>query len=171
MTDNRRIAFFRVVRDAFQISGFGSSYDAWRKVEMAKVIPGCDSVSKVKSKEDYEALMLHFGILAQDEAVIKLYSDPSERRHRFVLKAIEADLEYLRGKGCDDAYMEAIYKRAVGVSFASIDDIPADQLKLVVQIADSFSRRLRRKARVTIDSLPSAHPPFCIRGVNPGSRS
>lgn len=171
MTQRQRIAFFKLVGDAFQVSGFGSDRETWRKHEMQVAIQGCDSISKVNTNLRYETLMKHFAILAQDAATIRLYADASERRYRHILHALEADLSFLRGQGCGDAYMAGIYKRAGGPDYADIHDIPEDKLALVVQIADSFVRSLRQKAKLRIRDLPSSGDPWFIRGENPGART
>jgi len=168
MTQRQRIAFFKLVGDAFQISGFGPDREAWRKQEMQVAIPGCDSISKVNTNLRYETMMKHFAILAQDAATIALYADASERRYRHILHALEADLTFLRGQGCGDAYMAGIYRKCGGPDYADINDIPEDKLGLVVQIADSFVRSLRQKAGLRIRDLPSASHPWSIRGGRPG---
>jgi hypothetical protein len=159
------MAFFKLVNAAWGVSGFGGDRDAWRKTEMAEAVPGCDSVKKVRDAETYDALMLHFAKLAQDERAVRHYAVASERRLRFILQAVEADLSFLRGRGCGDAYMEGIYRQAGGPSYNKIDDIPVEHLRLVVQIADSHVRKLRKTADVEIHQLPSAGDPWRIRGV------
>ena len=171
MTTRQRVAFFKLVGDAFQVSGFGSDREAFRKQEMQVAIPGCDSVSKINTNARYETMMRHFAILAQDAATIRLYADSSERRYRHILHAIEADLGFLRGQGCGDAYMAGIYRKSGGPDYADINDIPEDKLSLVVQIADSFVRSLRQKAKLRISDLPSSGAPWFIRGSNPGERT
>ena len=42
MTTKQRIAFFKLVSDAWGVSGFGGDKDAWRKGEMAEAVPGCE---------------------------------------------------------------------------------------------------------------------------------
>jgi len=171
MTKRQRIAFFTLVGDAFHVSGFGTDREAWRKQEMQVAIPECDSISKVNTNARYETMMMHFAQLAQDARTIRLYADASERRYRHVLQAIEADLGFLRGHGCDDAYMAGIYRKSGGPDYADINDIPEDKLSLVVQIADSFVRSLRQKAKLSIRDLPSSGAPWFIRGSNPGERT
>jgi hypothetical protein len=164
ITTKQRIAFFKLFNTACGISGFGGDKEAWRKAEMMEAA-GIASVKLVKTQEDYDALMLHFAQLAQDERAVRHYAVASERRHRFILQAVEADLSFLRGRGCGDAYMEGIYRQAGFPACRKMDDIPVEHLRLLVQIADSHVRKLRRSAGLEPRQLPSAGDPWRIRGV------
>lgn len=163
MTTLQRTAFFRLVGKAYATSGIGGR-EAWRKAEMDQAIPGCSSVSKVVSQSDYDIVMLHFAKLAEDFAAVSKYSTSVERRLRHVLSAVQADLEYLRGQGIPDAYMAGIYHQAGAPDYTTLDDIPGEHLRLIVQIADSYVRRLRKAARLRPADLPSAGYPWRIRG-------
>jgi hypothetical protein len=163
MTTMQRVAFFKLVGKAHSKSGIGDR-EVWRKAEMDQAIPGCHSVSQVLTAADYDSMMLHFAKLAEDFGAVAHYAAAAEKRMRHVLGAVAADLEHLRGVGIPDAYMEAIYRQAGGASYATLDDIPAEHLRLLVQIADSHVRRLRKAARLRPSDLPSAGYPWRIRG-------
>ena len=164
ITTKQRIAFFKLVGDAWEVSGIGIDKDGWRRNEMSEAVPGLDSFKDVASQETYEILMLHFAKLAQGTRSVGYYATSIERRYRFVLKAVEADMAFFRGKGFDDAYIEGIYHQAGFPEYQKIDDIPAEHLKLIVQIADSWVRKLRQNAKLEPYHLPSAGEPWCIRG-------
>ena len=165
MTPKQRTAFFKLVNDAWSVSGTGRDKEAWRKAEMAKAIPGLTSTKAIRNSSDFDALMLHFAILAQDADACQYYAAASERRYRHILRAVEADLAFLRGEGFSEAYMVAIYHQTGAPSYNTIDDIPAEHLHLIVQIADSYVRKLRYKTTLEPWQLPSAGEPWCIRGV------
>lgn len=164
MTKMQRVAFFRLANVAHRHAGDGTPFDAWRKHEMSAAIPGCDSVSKVGMRKEYELLMLHFAILAEDFDLVAHYAVGQESRLRWVLRAIEADLEFMARRGVDDSYMAAIYHQAGYPSYHAIDDVPSEALRLIVQIADSYVRKLRKAAGLDPADLPSAGSPWCIRG-------
>jgi hypothetical protein len=165
MTPKQRTAFFKLFNDAWAVSGTGRDKDAWRKTEMANAIPGLTSTKALRDSADFDALMLHFATLAQDADTIKYYAAAEERRHRHILRAVEADLTFFRNEGFNDAYFEAIYKQAGGATYRTLDDIPAQHLRLIVQIADSHVRKLRRAADLEPWQLPSAGEPWRIRGL------
>ena len=164
MTPKQRIAFFRLFNDAWTVSGPGGDKDAWRKAEMAVAVPGLTSTKRVDDPATFDALMLHFATLAQDADAIRYYAAAEERRYRHILRAVEADLAFLRHEGFNDAYMLGIYHQAGAPHYNTIDDIPAERLRLIVQISDSHVRKLRRAARLEPWQLPSAGEPFRIRG-------
>jgi len=164
ISDRQRIAFFKMVGAAWTVSGFGVDREAWRRKEMVEAV-GIDSFRLVKFQETYEELMLHFARLAQDMRSVSYYAEATERRLRFVMRAVEADLEFLRGHGHGDAYMVGIYRQAGFDGWRAIDDIPAEHLRLVVQIADSYVRKLRAGAGLKPRDLPSAGAPWHIRGL------
>jgi hypothetical protein len=164
MTTMQRVAFFRLVGKAYSRSGIGDR-EVWRKFEMGQAIVGCHSVSDVLCTEDYDALMLHFAKLAEDFSAVQYWAVAVERRHRHVLRAISADLDYLRARGHTDAYMAGIYHQAGHPAYTTIDDIPVEHLHIIVQIADSYARRLRKAAGLRPCDLPSAGSPWRIRGT------
>ena len=164
MTPRQRTAFFKLFNDAWTVSGFGLDREAWRKKEMAEAIPGLASTKQVTSQEAFDTLMLHFAHLAQDADAILHYAVAEERRLRHILAALSADFEFLRGQGFNDAYIAAIYHQAGAPAYNTIDDIPAGKLRLIVQIADSHIRKLRKAARLEPWQLPSAGAPWRIRG-------
>ena len=164
MTPKQRTAFFKLVNDAWTVSGTGRDKEAWRKIEMANALPGLTSTKSIRDSADFDTLMLHFAVLAQDADACADYAAAEERRHRHILRAVEADLAFFRGQGFNDAYFEAIYKQAGGATYLTLDDIPATHLRLIVQIADSHVRKLRRAAGLEPWQLPSAGAPWRIRG-------
>lgn len=163
MTTMQRVAFFKLVGQAYSKSGIGDR-EVWRKAEMDQAIPGCHSVSDVRGQEHYETIMLHFAKAAEDFAAVQYWAVAVERRHRHVLGAISADLDYLRMRGHQDAYMAGIYHQAGHPAYTTIDDIPVEHLHLIVQIADSYARKLRKAAGLRPCDLPSAGHPWRIRG-------
>lgn len=163
MTTMQRVAFFKLVGKAYARSGIGDR-DVWRKAEMDQAVPGCHSVSDVPNAETYELLMLHFAKLAEDYSAVSYWAVAVERRHRHVLRAISADLDYLRQRGHQDAYMTGIYHQAGHPDYTTIDDIPVEHLHLIVQIADSYVRKLRKASGLRPCDLPSAGSPWRIRG-------
>ena len=165
MTPKQRIAFFKLFNDAWTVSGTGSDREAWRKKEMAEAIPGLTSTKQITSVSQFDTLMLHFAQLAQDTDAILYYAGADERRYRHLLAAINADFAFFRGAGFDDAYLEAIYHQAGYPSYNKIEDIPAEHLQQIVQIADSYVRKLRHKSNLEPWQLPSAGEPWRIRGV------
>ena len=171
MTTSQRVFFFKVVNQAYKVSGDGTQCEAWRKRQMVIAIPGCDSVSRVTSQEQFETLMLHFATLSNDFELASKFSVAQETRLRFILGAVEADLTFLRERGCNDAWMTGIYHQMGHPDYNTIDDIPSDSLRLLVQIADSYVRKLRRAAGLDPSDLPSAGPPWCIRGVRAAQES
>ena len=165
MTPKQRTAFFKLFNDAWAVSGTGRDKEAWRKAEMAKAIPGLLSTKHIHDSTEFDKLMLHFAILAQDAEACQYYASAEERRYRHILRAVEADLSFFRGEGFNEAYFVAIYHQAGAPSYNTIDDIPAERLHLIVQIADSYVRKLRYKTTLEPWQLPSAGEPWCIRGV------
>jgi hypothetical protein len=165
MTPKQRTAFFKLFNDAWAVSGTGRDKDAWRKTEMANAIPGLTTTKAIRDSADFDTLMRHFAVLAQDADACAYYAAAEERRHRHILRAVEADLAFLRNEGFNEAYMVAIYHQTGAPSYNTIDDIPAKHLHLIVQIADSYVRKLRRAADLEPWQLPSAGKPWCIRGV------
>lgn len=163
MTPLQRNAFFRLVNKAWCKAGTGTDREAWRRAEMLQAT-GVDSTARIDRRARYETVMLHFAILAQDFAAVAYWSTASERRLRWVLSAIEADLSFLKSKGIGDAYMEGIYHQAGHPIYAKIADVPAEHLYLIIQIADSHVRKLRRAAHLDPADLPSAGAPWHIRG-------
>ncbi len=164
MTTAQRNAFFRLAAKAWCKAGSGPSREAWRRAEMVNAL-GVKSTSLVDRRGAYEILMLHFAALAQDFDAAAYWSTAAERRLRWVLDAIAADLAMLKDRGIGDAYMEGIYRQAGAPDYATIGDVPAEHLYLIIQIADSHVRKLRRAARLDPSDLPSAGPPWHIRGL------
>ena len=132
---------------------------------MAEAVPSYTSTKRRITVADFEKLMLHFATLAQDADAIMYYASAEERRYRHILRAVEADFAFFRNEGFDDAYLLAIYHQTGAPDYNTIEDIPAEKLRLIVQIADSYVRKLRIKAGCEIWQLPSAGEPWCIRGI------
>ena len=97
----------------------------------------CDQV------EDFDAVMGHFALLANDAYWIDRTARGAEIRMQYLIRNCTAEIAALTGQDLTSAYAEGI---AEHMHLApDPDDIPAEHLRRVFQSLDTHLRRLRRR--------------------------
>lgn len=164
LTNAQRPKFFKMVKAAYDHESPGVPFDQWRKEQM-RAAGWPDSTSQVSHVWGYEALMLHFAMLAYDVSAVGYFTACSERRLRWVLDGLATDLQYLQKSGVDESYIEGIYRQA-GLLPSEFQDAPAVRLWLCLQILDTRIRRLCERDGIALLLLPTAGKPWEFRGTH-----
>jgi len=156
---NQRPMFFTAVRAAWMehIAQHGladnlEQMDAWYRDEMAKVCHAeglgelegegrVDSIKKLDHVAGFDAVMLHFAIIAQDDRQIAWFSSAVERRFRHIIKGFLKELSALEMRQVDWAYAAQILAPA-GQLPPSLENCPVDMLRVVVQALSTHRRRI-----------------------------
>jgi hypothetical protein len=113
--------------------------DVWRKSQLAEC--GFLSLKEVDRTHGYDAVMLHFAMVANDDRAIAYFAPAVERRMRHLIGKALDKLGQLEGRSLDWTYAQAILSH-MNLPTA-IEDVPAEQLRLVLQVLDTHRRRIK----------------------------
>lgn len=78
-----------------------AAYEDWYRAELLSSEIHVNSTTKCNQTSDFDALMLHFAILLNDEHLIERYTRGGERRLGYVLQEALLDLSWLHKKHVD----------------------------------------------------------------------
>jgi hypothetical protein len=153
LTNAQRWKFFPLARAAWlnYIAGQGlldneEQYDAWYREEMASACAAEGLGENIRSVKDldpiagYDAVMLHFAIISDDDRQIDYFSRASERRYRHRIKALMSALSDLENRPVDWSYA-----RGIGAHMnlpLRLEDCPKEMLWKVIQALDTQRRRI-----------------------------
>lgn len=116
--------------------------DAWRHAEQLAAV-GKESVGKMSPIDDFDAMMLHWAVIADDEDEIKYWTTAKERRMKRRVRIAMQQLADLEQTVVTWDYVRAIeYHMNIPTDF---DDCPAELLWKVFQALDTHVRRLRAR--------------------------
>lgn len=122
--------------------------EAWRHAVTAEECGGVTSVKQL-GNGDFDAIMLRFAVEAGDTAAVVYWSPAEERRLRHLIRRKLDELDELDPtRPHDTGYILAILRRSrlrasIPPGLLALDDIPADHLRIALQIIDTHRRRLR----------------------------
>lgn len=145
---NQHARFWRLFRTAWEgyARGVGlhvgdvAASNEWRR-EQIKDATGQDSLKDVDRTHGYDALMLHFAMLAGDESAIRYFAPAVERRTRHLIHKRLAELSALEGRVLGWEYLEGL---AEGMRLPrDIEDCPAALLMKAFMALDKHVRRIR----------------------------
>lgn len=141
------------------------AFEPWVRAEFHRVLKGppegmpapygLRGWSRVK---DFDEIMEHFGVIAQDPFWMHRTSECSERRMRHQLDRFLVDLAWIEFRhSVDWNYVRSIYKQS-GLLPADIQDCPAKTLQLVLGMLDTRIRKLCKDACLRPCLLPTRRP-------------
>lgn len=138
-------------RDAAIAQGDHGAETAWRKAQQISVV-GVDSFNDLDHLADFEAMMLHWAMIAQDDREIGYWSGAVERRYRHLIGDRMAELAWV-GK-C--VYDWGTVRRILDHMHLCdrIEDCPAEHLKTVLLALDTHLRRACQERKIS---------PACLR--------
>lgn len=148
LSGNQQARFWKLFHAAWQAYARGvgvhfddhAARDDWRREQIMEAT-GEVSLTNVSRTHGYDALMLHFAMLAGDEAAIRYFAPAVERRMRHLIRQRLLDLS-------------ALEQRIVGWDYAAticehmklprdVEDCPAAMLMHVFMALDKHVRRIR----------------------------
>ncbi len=101
----------------------------------------------------YDKAMLHFAIVAGNEALIDRFSKAEENRHRYILRRFLRDLSWLEETTIPWEYVRSMH------THANLPEDPehcdANQLRKLIAMLDTHIRRRCRDLGVKPSQLPS----------------
>jgi hypothetical protein len=112
------------------------------------------STKQCNAVKDFDKVMLHFAIRAEDEYWMKRLAQADERRVRHHLRRYMRDLEYLEKRSVDWAYVKSIYGQSK-LPPGDMKDCPAECLLKVLQMLDTHVRRVAKNEGIRPMDLPS----------------
>jgi hypothetical protein len=116
----------------------------------------CYSIKEMNQTTDFDAVMLELAIIAFDEYWIDRLSCSAERRLRWILRnQFIPDLEFLMKEQIGWEYITGICEQAKIPT--RMDDCPAPMLMKIVQMVDTYIRRLAKKSGIDLIDLPSGY--------------
>lgn len=130
-----------------------AAYNRWYRREL---LAAADvySTKQCNAVKDFDKVMLHFAILAEDEFWMRRLAQADERRVRHHLRRYMRDLEYLEKRRVDWAYVKSIYGQSQ-LPPGDMKDCPAEYLLKVLQMLDTHVRRVARDMEIRPMDLPS----------------
>jgi hypothetical protein len=142
-----------------------AALEPWIRAEFERVLKGppegmpapygLRGWSRVK---DFDEIMEHFGVIAQDPFWMRRTSECSERRMRHQLDRFLLDLAWIEYRPAVNwEYVRSIYKQS-GLLPADIQDCPARTLQLVLGMLDTRIRKLCKDACLRPCLLPTRRP-------------
>lgn len=141
-------------------------FEGWWRFEFERVLKGppegmpgpfgsCHQWTTVK---DFDAIMEHFAVIAQDAFWMRRASECSERRMRMQLKRFLVDLAWIEFRySVSWEYVRSIYDHSDLLPH-ELEDCPAKTLRLVLGMLDTRIRKLCRDHNLRPCFLPSREP-------------
>lgn len=120
--------------------------EAWYREEVAAACAsaglgeGIRSIKDVDPVAGYDAVMLHFAILAEDHRAAAYFAVAVERRYRKIIKDLLKEIGELEYRHIDWAYARTICTH-MNLPLA-IEDCPAQMLQKILQALDTHRRRI-----------------------------
>lgn len=112
--------------------------NSWRKEEMLKEV-GVDSFSLLDHLNDFDRIMLHWAIIAQDDGEIAYWTRAEERRYRHLIKERMQELAWIEKCVYDWHTVRRILDHMNLCE--RIEDCPAEHLRTVFMALDTHLRR------------------------------
>lgn len=140
-SEKQQASFSKLVAKAWrrvQACDPSVDFEAWVNARMAEAL-GSSGASR------FDRVMCLFAVIAGDEFWIARTAEAQERRIRHAIRAKLAELSRLTQRELDWSYVQGIHAQA-GV-FGSLDDCPAQHLRLILQMLGSAIAREMRKAQ------------------------
>lgn len=101
---------------------------------------GIRSIKDVDPVAGYDAVMLHFAILAEDHRAAGYFAVAAERRYRKIIGDLIKTIAKLENRHLDWSYARGIYDHMELP--LTIDECPVDMLQKVLQALDTQRRRI-----------------------------
>ena len=131
-----------------------TAYEAWYRAELMGSELHVKSTTQCNNTSDFDALMLHFAIIVNDDALMGRYSSGSERRLKHVITEAMADLSWLLKEPFTWDYARAIYKQSKMLP-KKMADAPAWQLYKCNQMLDEYIQRTCRQYGIRRRDVPA----------------
>lgn len=124
------------------------AFDAWYRNELFTAI-GVWTTKELNQTDDYDSVMLHFAVIADDEYWITRMARGKERRIEHLINQRLADLDGIdQERRHDWTYARSIYEHMALPEH--LYDCPAELLVKVFQALDTHVRRMRDR----LDPVP-----------------
>lgn len=161
LTNDQRARYFTLAQAAYRNVGPDVSFDEWRRQQQTQLgLPA--STKQMDHVWDYEAIMLHYAVLADDAGAMTYFGGCARRRMEWVMGGFLKDLSALERYEVREGYVEGLIQQ----SKIDAKNAPtAEAMRQLCGIIDTRIRELARAANVPLSSLPTAGRPYCFRGV------
>lgn len=160
-SNQQRAQYFRLATAAYRNQGPTVSLDEWRHQQHAQLgLP--ESTKQMDNVWDYEAIMLHFAILADDPNAMTYFGGCAKRRMDWVFGGFLKDLSYLERYAVGDEYMTGLMEQS---KIDAQNAATPEAMRKLCAMVDTRIRTLARRANVPLSSLPTAGRPYCFRGA------
>lgn len=116
--------------------------DRWYRSQLLECI-GVDTTAGCDQAQDFDAVMLHFSLLAADDWWIDRLSRGDETRMTFQIGRRLETLSCFAGKKCNWEYARSIFEHMHLP--LTIDNCPALMLRKVLVALDTHIRRVKKK--------------------------
>lgn len=119
---------------------FDGLFEEWKREQLREAI-GIDSTKGANHTDDFDRLMLHLAIIADDTEAISYFSAATERRIRFLIGDHLKYLSRLEHRILGWDYVRGIAKHMQLP--LSLEECPGDMLFKAFQALDKHVRRIR----------------------------
>jgi len=161
LTNSQRAQYFKLATAAYRNVSPTVSMDEWRRQQQVSLgLPA--STKQMDNVWDYEAIMLHYAILADDAGAMNYFGGCAKRRMDWVFGGFIQDLSYLQRYNVGDDYMTGIMEQS---KIDATNAATPEAMRKLCAMVDSRIRTLAKRANVPLSSLPTAGRPYCFRGA------
>lgn len=136
-------------------------FRAWYEANMWQAFHVKSTTEIVWPPKRFDELMLHFGTIAMNMAVLDKYSAGPERRVRWQIRRYMVDLAWLERRDVNWSYVESIFSQSqLGCPHCPFSDAPVSMLIKVLQMLDTHIRRLCSVHKIRPMQLPTRSDPI-----------
>lgn len=129
----------------------------WYRNQLVQAI-GVYTTKQCNCAEDFDRVMLHFAIIANDEYWITRTTSSGERRMMYQIKRYMRDLAWLEKEKITWEYIRGIYKQS-GQLPSRLSNCPAATLRKLLAMLDTHIRRICKDYGIRPCELPTrSHP-------------
>lgn len=153
-----RCKFFALQRRAWQAHAYRedvpmndkAAETAWRQAETLKEC-GVESFGDLDHVDDFERIMLHWAITAEDDREIAYWSTSLERRYRHLIRERLREISHVSGTPHGWEYVRGIHDQMQLP--LRLEECPAEHLHKIFEALDTHLRRLCRQNATTPDQV------------------
>jgi hypothetical protein len=137
------------------------AYEDWYRAELLASELHVSSTTQCNQTADFDALMLHFAILVNDDDLIERFTRGGERRLDHVLKEALADLSWLHKQEFTWEYVRAIHAQSKRTNLAAVperlEDCPPYVLYKLNQFLEEYIQRICKGYGIRRREVPELH--------------
>lgn len=143
-SEAQNVAFADLVRKAYSVAvhrGCTTSFDQWFSDQSRAIRFRPETTNRIHG---FDRIMLHLATIAGDMGWMSRLTAADERRMRWWIRNMLDEISRMTGTKHGWDYVKGVWNQAEMLP-ADIQDAPADQLRSVLAILDTYRRRLKSR--------------------------